>query len=87
MNLDTAKILAGSSAGLSVSGGISTAIMGYLHVNAAGIGALCTIITLFFYIFFQFIANKKLNQADKNLELIKELKKEISEISNKRIKG
>ena len=68
MNLETAKILAGGSAKLSGSTGISTMIMAYFQVNAAGIGALCTLITLVFYISFQWLAHKKTNQSNKNKE-------------------
>ncbi len=70
MNLDTAKILAGSSAKLSGSTGISTMIMAYFQVNAAGIGALCTLITLIGYISFQWLAHTKTNQSIKNKEKI-----------------
>lgn len=68
MNLTTAKTLAGSCAGLSGSTGISTVVMAYLQSNAAGIGALCTIITLICYIFFQRLATKKATLSDKNKE-------------------
>ncbi len=70
MNLDTAKILAGGSAKLSVGTGTSTMVMAYFQANAAGIGALCTLVTLVFYILFQWLAHKKSVQADKNKEKI-----------------
>ena len=70
MNLESAKILAGSSAKLSGGTGISTMVMAYFQVNAAGIGALCTLITLVCYISFQYLAHKKTNQSIKNKEKI-----------------
>ncbi len=98
MNLDTAKILAGGSAKLSGSIGISTVVMDYFQVNAAGIGALCTLITLFCYIFFQWLTIKKTNKSDKNKEKIddtsnkleahiRETRNGISSILNKLDKG
>lgn len=80
MNLDTAKILAGGSAKLSGGTGISTMVMAYFQLNAAGIGALCTVVTLIFYIFFQFLAHKKTNQVDKNLERIKDLESILNKL-------
>ena len=59
MNIESAKILAGSSAKLGGGMGISTMVMAYFQVNAAGIGALCTLITLACYIFFQRLSLKK----------------------------
>lgn len=70
MNLETAKILAGGSAKLSGSTGVSTMVLAYFEVNAAGIGALCTLITLIFYLFFQLLAQRKINQSEKNKQKI-----------------
>ena len=81
MNLDTAKILAGGSAKLSGSIGVSAVVMAYFQVNAAGIGALCSVITLIVYISFQLIAHKKTNQADKNKERIKSLEDKLNKLN------
>jgi len=80
----SAKLLANTSAKLTGVTGGSTMLMAYFQSNAAGIGALCTVITLIFYIFFQFLAHKKTNQVDKNLELIKILEEKLN---NKLDKG
>lgn len=66
MNIESVKILAGSSAKLGGGMGISTMVMAYFQVNAAGIGALCTLITLACYIFFQRLSLKKESLADVN---------------------
>ena len=70
MKVESAKILVGSCASLTGVTGISTMVMAYFQVNAAGIGALCTLITLVGYISFQYLAHKKTNQSIKNKEKI-----------------
>jgi len=80
VNLDTAKTLAGGSAKLSGSTGISTMVMAYFQVNAAGIGALCTVITLVCYIYFQWLAHKKNNAVDGNLKRIKVLEDKLNKL-------
>ncbi len=84
MNIESAKILAGGSAKLSGGAGISTMVMAYFQVNAAGIGALCTLVTLVFYVYFQWLSNKKLTVADDNKHEIAQLKKQLSEISKRK---
>lgn len=66
MNLESAKISAGFSAKLSGATGVSTMIMAYFQANAAGIGALCTFITLICFIFFKRLELKKSTLADEN---------------------
>lgn len=83
MNLDTAKTLAGGSAKLAGSTGVSTMVMAYFQANAAGIGALCTVITLISYLFFQWLAYKKTNQAEKNKEIIDDHSDKLAEILDK----
>lgn len=66
MNEHAIKVLGTTSATLTGGGGISTVIMSYFQSNSAGIGALCTVCTLFVYIVSQYLGNKKNNESISN---------------------
>lgn len=84
MNLESSKILAGGSAKLAGGTGISTMVMAYFQVNAAGIGAMCTVITLIAYLFFQWRADRKTKQSDKNTIEIERLKRALAKIDDRK---
>ena len=50
-------------------GGISTMFMGYMNENAAGIGAVCTIISLTVYITVTVINQRARSKSDASKEL------------------
>ena len=83
MNQEIAKTLAGGSAKLASGTGISTVILAWFGSNAAGIGAICTIITCVAYIYFGYTAagrnNEKDRQAEENKTEIDKLKKQLRE--------
>ena len=66
MEIETAKNLVSGSGALAGSTSITATIMAYLEAEAKGIGALCAIVTLVVYIFFQILQHIKLNKTDEN---------------------
>jgi len=66
MQIETAKDLVSISAAVAGSTGIAASVMAYLEAEAKGIGAICAILTLVVYIFFQILQHVKLNKTDEN---------------------
>lgn len=64
--------------------GIATSIMGWFGHYAAGIGAIFTILTFFTWLFFLLRRDKQLSQAGKNKLEITKLKKQLSELSDRK---
>ncbi len=56
--------------------------MKYFQVNAAGIGALCTVISLIAYIYFQKLLNSKTKQDDEQKQKIEKLESSIGNIES-----
>jgi len=83
MEIETVKALVDGTGPLAASTGIVTSVMGYLEAEALGIGALCTMITLVVYIFFQFLHHKKLGRADENKIKIDLILAELKDMKNK----
>lgn len=79
MNVENAKLLAQGSGTLSGSTGVSTLVMAYFQANAAGIGAICTVITCLAYIYFENLSSKK-DSRDK--EEIRRLTEDMEELKD-----
>lgn len=89
MNQEDIVALKNGSATLTVSMGTGTWIgktLELIGTNAATIGAICSIISLCAYLYFQYRNDKNLSQAHKNTKKIKEqeeLIKNLHEIVSK----
>lgn len=84
MKQDTVKAFVDGAA-LSVTGtGILTSLMAFFESNAAGIGAMCTVLFGLVYIVFQFLSYRKLTLADANQEEIAALKRQLIGLSDRK---
>lgn len=77
MKIETVKALANGTGALAGSSGMITIVMGYLKTNAVELGVLCSIISLFIYMFFQILYYRKLTLADENKIDIKKVEKKL----------
>lgn len=79
MNVENVKLLAAGSGKMSGGLGVSTLVMAYFQANAAGIGAICTVITCLAYIYFENLSSKK---DSKDKEEIKKLTEDVEELKD-----
>ena len=97
MNQDSIQELKDFFAWLTGSTGIGTAIasvFNWIGVNAAAIGAICSMLSLVGWFYFQRKADKKTSkseenskQIEKHLNEINELKRQIGAISDRKTQG
>lgn len=77
MKQEITQAIATSAATLTTSSGILTVAFKFFDNNAAGIGAMSTILFGIIYVYFQWSSNKKLTVADKNTINIKALSQDF----------
>tara|TARA_R110002020_G_scaffold467655_1_gene691370 strand:+ start:6318 stop:6572 length:255 start_codon:yes stop_codon:yes gene_type:complete len=82
MKSETVKHFSDGAATLTGSLGLTTGLLKFLDHHAAGIGALCTIITLIVYITFQILSHRKLSKADENKKDIQKILDELKEMKS-----
>jgi len=84
VNIETAKASTQITAKLTGVMGTSTFVMAWFQTNAAGVGAICTVITCIAYIYFQKALLKKDNkhkeEVDKLIKGQAELKFQLSNL-------
>lgn len=66
MKQEAAQVIATSAVTLATSTGILTVILKFFDNNAAGIGAISTIVFGLIYVYFQYSSNQKLTVAEIN---------------------
>lgn len=87
MSDQNAQVLKDGSATLAISMGAGTWIsktFELIGVNAAAIGAICSVLSLMAYLYFQYQASKKTDKSIVNSDLIKELQDQIKTISQRK---
>ena len=69
-----------STGSLSFLSGISTSVLAWFGSNAATIGAMCTVASLFFMIYFGFANGRKLDKSADNSNRLDSVDDHICEI-------
>jgi len=82
---DTAKALVDGAAISATGTGILTSVLAFFESNAAGIGAMCTVVFGIVYIIFQFMSYRKLTLSDTNQERIRILEDQLKGLSDRKI--
>lgn len=80
MKQETVEVLARGASLLAASSSATTWIVNFFEIYATSIGAIFTILSFAFMIFFNVLNRIKLNERDKNLKRLDHMDKVLSEL-------
>lgn len=80
MKQHTVEVLARGTSGLALGSGILTSLVDFVELYATFIGAVFTVLSFIFMIFFNILNRIKLNERDKNLKRLDHMDKTLNEL-------